>query len=80
MRVDVGMLMLLICFVYGQSLMGGPTFSVGGDEVKNHYGAHYDLVSQDWVELPGKFKGKATAWEHVWLLKNRSGKPMSVGV
>lgn len=68
---------LLICFVYDQSLMAGPPFSVGDDEVNRHYGAQYDLALIERVELPGKFKGKATTWEHIWLLQNRRAEPGS---
>lgn len=71
---------LLICFVYDQSLLAGPPFSVGDDEVNRHYAAHYDLALLARVEMPEKFKGKAATWEHIWLLQNRRAQPAPVGM
>ena len=71
MQISVRAPQLLICFVYDQSLMDGPPFSVRDEEVKTHYGEQYDLVQLAREEVPGQFKGKVTAWEHVWLLQSR---------
>lgn len=60
---------LLICFEYDQSLMEGPPFSIGSEEVIRRYRQTYQLTLLDWVEIPGGFKGKIAATESVWLLK-----------
>lgn len=60
---------LLICFEYEQGLHAGPPFSVGGDEVKAHYQARYDLILLASEAVEGGLKGKCPATEHVWLLK-----------
>lgn len=62
---------LLISFDYNQSLMDGPPFSVNEDEVRQHYGQHYDLECIYNQTLAGGLKGKVAALQQVWLLKNR---------
>jgi thiopurine S-methyltransferase len=61
---------LLICWEYDQSLMEGPPFSIGGDEVKRHYGKNYNITLIESKDVPGGLKGKCAATENVWLLKN----------
>ena len=62
---------LLITFVYDQSLMDGPPFSIGGDEVQRRYGADYELVLAESSEIPGGLKTISSARTEVWLLRNR---------
>lgn len=61
---------LLINYEYDQSLMEGPPFSISNEEVNQHYRDTYDLTLLDSMELPEGLKGKCTATESVWLLKN----------
>jgi len=61
---------LLICWEYDQSLIEGPPFSIGGDEVKRHYGDSYKITLVESQDVPGGLKGKCAATENVWLLKN----------
>ncbi|MDI1309243.1 MAG: thiopurine S-methyltransferase [Methylotenera sp.] len=60
---------LLICFEYDQSVHAGPPFSIGADEVKQHYQAVYDLTLLASETLADGLKGKYPATEQVWLLK-----------
>ncbi|MDX9740120.1 MAG: thiopurine S-methyltransferase [Gammaproteobacteria bacterium] len=62
---------LLICFVYDQTLMEGPPFSIDEGEVRGHYGDAYELTLREAREVPGGLKGKCAAWENVWLLQRR---------
>ena len=61
---------LLICYEYDQSLMEGPPFSISNGEVNQHYRDSYDLTLIVSTNVPGGLKGKCTAKENVWLLKN----------
>ncbi|CAG9933987.1 thiopurine S-methyltransferase [Candidatus Nitrotoga arctica] len=60
---------LLISYEYNQLLMDGPPFSVNENEVKQHYGATYQLKSVDTKNVTGGLKGKVVATETVWLLQ-----------
>lgn len=55
---------LLITFVYDQSLMAGPPFSVTDGEVKKHYDKSTLL---EMSELPSGLKGQWPARECVWM-------------
>lgn len=59
---------LLVCFVYDQSLVEGPPFSVPAETVEALYGATYRLALLESAPVPGGLKGKCEASEHVWLL------------
>lgn len=59
---------LLITFVYDQSVLPGPPFSISDEEVKHHYGSHYDLNVLESVDVPGGLKRKCEATENAWLL------------
>lgn len=61
---------LLLCFEYDQSVMDGPPFSISKKEVESHYRDAYSLDLVETVEVPGGLKGKCSAQEHVWLLKD----------
>jgi thiopurine S-methyltransferase len=60
---------LLICYVYEQSQLSGPPFSVDDVEVRQHYQAHYILQLLENAEVAGGFKGRIPAEEHVWRLR-----------
>ena len=62
---------LLICFVYDQTQLAGPPFSISDEEVKAHYNADYTLSLLESTEVVGKLKGQCTAWENVWLLNGK---------
>lgn len=59
---------LLLTFVYDQSVMPGPPFSVTGDEVKQHYDASYHLTLLASKNVQGGLKGMCPATEDAWLL------------
>jgi thiopurine S-methyltransferase len=63
---------LLICYVYEQSQLSGPPFSVDDAEVKHHYQAHYALQLLESAEVAGGFRGRIPAQEHVWQLNRRT--------
>lgn len=60
---------LLICFEYDQSVMTGPPFSIGSEEVARHYGGSYELSLLERSDVAGGLKG-CPAKESVWLLRN----------
>ncbi|MGZ8152756.1 MAG: thiopurine S-methyltransferase [Methylococcaceae bacterium] len=62
---------LLITFEYNQLLIDGPPFSVNEDEVKQHYGAIYQLKSAESKNVAGGLKGKVAATETAWLLQKQ---------
>ena len=59
---------LLITFVYDQSLLPGPPFSVTDGDVKRYYGGSYRLDQLESKVVHGGLKGKCPAEEHIWLL------------
>ncbi len=59
---------LLITYEYNQLLMDGPPFSVIEIEVKQHYGAAYQLKSVEIKNVAGGLKGKVESTETAWLL------------
>ncbi|NET55698.1 MAG: thiopurine S-methyltransferase [Symploca sp. SIO2E6] len=61
---------LLVTFEYDQNLMTGPPFSISNEEVNRHYRDSYDLTLLASTDIPGGFKGKYAAEQHVWLLQN----------
>jgi len=60
---------LLISYVYDQSKIDGPPFSVNEDEVRRHYGAAYQLTPVEIKDVAGGLKGKVASTETVWLLQ-----------
>jgi len=60
---------LLISYVYDQSVMNGPPFSVRDEEVKHLYQANYEVTLIASNDVPGGLKGKCAAKENVWLLR-----------
>jgi thiopurine S-methyltransferase len=60
---------LLITYDYSQLLMDGPPFSVNADEVKQHYGASYQLKFVGSKDVAGGLKGKVASTETTWLLQ-----------
>ncbi|HOY71043.1 MAG TPA: thiopurine S-methyltransferase [Methylotenera sp.] len=63
---------LLVCFEYDQAQMDGPPFCVCANEVRAHYQQNYEISLLESAELAGGLKGKVTAHEQVWLLKQKS--------
>lgn len=63
---------LLICYVYEQSQLSGPPFSVEDAEVKQHYQSQYTLDLLECPEVAGGFKGRVPAQEHVWRLSRQT--------
>jgi len=61
---------LMICYEYDQNIMEGPPFSISNEEVHQHYKDRYDLTLLASSNVSGGLKGKCTAIENVWLLKN----------
>lgn len=59
---------LLISYVYDQSALAGPPFSVSDEEVRRLYGDTYKLSLLESVHVPGGLKRKCPATENVWLL------------
>jgi len=57
----------LICFVYDQTQMDGPPFSVAAEEVHRCYGDRYDLQRKASINVAGGLKGKCVATENLWL-------------
>ncbi len=64
---------LLICLAYNQLLLEGPPFSVNEDEVDQHYGAAYQVMSVESRNVAGGLKGKVASTETAWLLQ-KAGK------
>jgi thiopurine S-methyltransferase len=60
---------LLICYVYDQSAIDGPPFSISKEEVNQHYVDSYMLTLIASADVSGGMKGKCAAIENVWLLK-----------
>lgn len=60
---------LLLTFVYDQSLMRGPPFSVSGDEVRRHYDNRHAITLLASHEVVGGLKGQCAAREEAWLLR-----------
>ncbi len=60
---------LLISYEYDQLLVAGPPFSVTADEVKQHYGAAYQVKCVESRNVEGGLKGKVPSTESVWLLQ-----------
>lgn len=60
---------LLISFEYDQQVMEGPPFSVGGEEILQHYGRRYDVTVLTSLDVPGGLKGRCPATERVYVLR-----------
>lgn len=60
---------LVINYVYDQSVMNGPPFSVPQEELKTHYEADYSLTQLYHGSVEGGLKGRCAATEAVWLLQ-----------
>lgn len=61
---------LLITFEYDQNVMAGPPFAISHEEIDQHYQNSYSLTRLASADVPGGLKGKCSAIENVWLLKN----------
>ena len=67
--ITAGAPQLLVCYVYDQTQLDGPPFSVMPEDVTRYYGGHYrpTLILSEKIE--GGLKGKCPAHEDLWLLK-----------
>jgi thiopurine S-methyltransferase len=59
---------LLVCYQYDQSAMDGPPFSIGDEEINQHYAKLYGIKLLDVSDVSGGLKGVCEAKEKVWLL------------
>lgn len=62
---------LLVSYVYDQTLMTGPPFSLSDEEVNQHYKDQYDLTLLESINVQGGLKLNGTVKENVWLLHKR---------
>lgn len=60
---------LLITYEYDQQALDGPPFSVSKSEVKQLYGATYQLHAIESQVVAGGLKGKVPSTETAWLLQ-----------
>lgn len=60
---------LLISFEYDQRMMEGPPFSVGEEEIRQHYGRQYDITVLASLDVPGGLKGRCPATERMYVLR-----------
>ncbi len=60
---------LLLTFVYDQSVMPGPPFSISQGEVQCHYTEAYVVKHLERKTVSGGLKGMCPADEDIWLLK-----------
>jgi len=59
----------LVTFIYDQSVIDGPPFSVENKWVEAHYEPFYDLEIVETRDVEGGLKGVCPAKESAWLLK-----------
>jgi len=60
---------LLNCCAYDQAEMDGPPFSVDAAQVRQFYGAEYELTLLMRKAMPQKLKGRCEAENFVWMLQ-----------
>ena len=63
--------MLLITFVYDQSALSGPPFSIDMQEIEKHYSHHFSIKCLKSVALEDGLKGKVSANEQIVLLQSK---------
>lgn len=61
---------LLISYVYDQSQLPGPPFSVSDEEVARLYGDYYQLRALARFDVPSGLRGQVPAEEVLWLLQS----------
>lgn len=66
-QITNGAPQLLITFVYDQSLMPGPPFSVPDEEVQKLYAGQYDLKLLESKDTGPNRRADGTAKENIWL-------------
>lgn len=59
----------LVTFVYDQSVIDGPPFSVDERWVRNHYEPFYEIEIAETRDVEGGLKGICPAKETAWLLR-----------
>ena len=60
---------LLLTFVYDQSVMPGPPFSISQGEVQCHYTEQYKVQHLEQKPVKGGLKGVCPADEDIWYLQ-----------
>ncbi|MFC7053096.1 thiopurine S-methyltransferase [Hansschlegelia quercus] len=61
---------ILVTYVYDQSLIGGPPFSVTDEEVRALYAGAYDVTLLESADVEGGMKGRCPAIEHALALRH----------
>lgn len=59
----------LITFVYDQSVMAGPPFSIERTDLDRYYGQSHELTLLETANIEGGLKGRCPADELAWRLK-----------
>lgn len=70
--ITAGAAQLLICYVYDQTHMAGPPFSVDETQIYDFYSKDYALTVLDHHRMPGTLKGQCEADQMVWLLEGET--------
>lgn len=63
---------LLVCYVYDQTAMDGPPFSVDEGQVRAFYGPRYTMIPLSRGRMPDLLKGRTAFDRDVWLLKEET--------
>ena len=63
---------LLITFLYDQSLVDGPPFSIPAQELHDQYGDTYDIEKVTAINLLGGIRGQCASEEIVWHLRPKT--------
>ncbi|WP_417798232.1 thiopurine S-methyltransferase [Terasakiella pusilla] len=64
---------LLITFLYDQSLVNGPPFSIPSQELQDHYADTYEIEKVTAISLLGGIRGQCSSEEIVWHLRPKTG-------
>jgi thiopurine S-methyltransferase len=64
---------LLITFLYDQSLVNGPPFSIPSQELQDHYADTYEIEKVTSISLLGGIRGQCPSEEIVWHLRPKTG-------
>jgi len=69
LKLGGGAPQLVVTYVYDQSQVDGPPFSVSGAEVAEHYQGRYRITRLSSEAVDGGMRGKTPALEEAWLLQ-----------
>lgn len=64
--------MLLVSFDYDQTVVGGPPFSIGQNDVEHYYHSTFDIDLIQTADVEGGMKGKCPALEHVFVMRPKT--------